>query len=66
MIPFQKASGIYSSDVINVDFMDTWREMEAAVDSGVVRDIGISNFNQQQIERLMSTARRPPAMLQVV
>lgn len=39
--------------------------MEAAVKSGLVRNIGLSNFNKMQIEKIVSQAEIPPANLQV-
>jgi len=47
-----------------VDFVDTWKEMEKAVDDGLTRSIGISNFNKNQMERLLSNCRIPPAVNQ--
>ncbi|KAK8721674.1 hypothetical protein OTU49_012693 [Cherax quadricarinatus] len=42
-----------------------WRAMEAQVDAGKAKAIGISNFNSQQIERIVKVARIQPAVLQV-
>ncbi|XP_062995518.1 aldo-keto reductase family 1 member B7-like [Elgaria multicarinata webbii] len=39
--------------------------MEKLVDDGLVRGIGMANFNQSQVERLLSVARVKPDVLQV-
>lgn len=49
----------------NVDFVDTWRAMEECVDKGLVRSIGVSNFNSQQLKRLMEHCRIKPVTNQI-
>ena len=39
--------------------------MEAQVDAGRAKAIGLSNFNQQQIQRILDNCRIRPANLQV-
>jgi len=39
--------------------------MENAVDAGLVRSIGISNFNQTQIQRIIDNSRIKPAVHQI-
>ncbi|GIL89597.1 hypothetical protein Vretimale_1843 [Volvox reticuliferus] len=44
---------------------DTWAAMEALVNKGLVRSIGVSNFSIRKLEHLMATARIKPAVVQV-
>jgi D-xylose reductase len=44
---------------------ETWRAMEDLVKSGLVRNIGVSNFGTSLLRDLLSYARIPPAVLQV-
>jgi len=42
-----------------------WGAMEALVDAGLVKAIGLSNFNQAQVDLVMRVARIKPAVLQI-
>ncbi|KAJ3215311.1 hypothetical protein HDU67_000588 [Dinochytrium kinnereticum] len=48
-----------------VPIIDTWRAMEALVDAGKVKAIGVSNFNITKLKALLSEARIKPAVNQV-
>lgn len=48
-----------------VDYVDTWRELEKAVDEGLIKSIGVSNFSRSQVERVLSMARIKPVTNQV-
>ncbi|XP_052755298.1 aldo-keto reductase family 1 member B1-like [Galleria mellonella] len=49
----------------NVDFVDTWKEMEGLVRDGLVRSIGVSNFNRRQLERVLQAATIKPVTNQI-
>nr|CAD7413636.1 unnamed protein product [Timema poppensis] len=50
---------------MNTDHVSVWKAMEAQVDAGRAKAIGLSNFNSRQIKRIWSAARIKPANLQV-
>lgn len=47
------------------DFIATWAEMEKQIDSKRIKYIGLSNFNMNQIGRVLKSCRIRPANLQV-
>ncbi|KAJ1726693.1 hypothetical protein LPJ72_006249 [Coemansia sp. Benny D160-2] len=56
----------YGAEAIeNVPIMDTWKAMEALVDKGKVRTIGVSNFNQTILEKMLPQCRILPATNQM-
>jgi len=48
-----------------MDYVTLWRDLESMVDRKKARSIGLSNFNEFQINRLVQNSRIKPAMLQV-
>ncbi|XP_059058961.1 aldo-keto reductase AKR2E4-like [Achroia grisella] len=47
------------------DNLQTWQGMIEARDQGLAKSIGVSNFNEQQLDRLISLSHVTPAVLQV-
>lgn len=56
-----KGKLIYSS----IDYVETWKAMEACVRSGLTRSIGVSNFNSYQLQRILDTCTIKPVTNQV-
>lgn len=50
----------------DVLFEDTWKAMEECVKLGYAKSIGLSNFNSQQIERILKIATIKPVVNQVI
>lgn len=48
-----------------VTIEETWEAMEKLVDLGLVRSIGLSNFNSKQVLQVLACGRIRPAVLQV-
>ncbi|XP_057204631.1 aldose reductase-related protein 2 isoform X1 [Triplophysa rosa] len=49
----------------DIDYVDVWKGMEALKATGKVKSLGVSNFTIEQLERLLSVAKIPPAVNQV-
>ena len=48
-----------------VPLHETWKAMEALVEKGLVKQIGVCNYNSALIHDLMTYAQVKPAMLQI-
>ncbi|CAH2052456.1 unnamed protein product, partial [Iphiclides podalirius] len=49
----------------NVDYLETWQGMEEAKALGLTRSIGVSNFNIEQLQRLLANSRTRPVVNEV-
>ena len=52
-------------EIAPVPLADTWRAMETLVPAGLVRNIGVCNYNSALLHDLMAYASIKPAMLQI-
>ena len=48
----------------SVDYVETWKGMEAVQRAGLSKSIGVSNFNSQQLTRILENCTIKPAMNQ--
>ncbi|KAI8441610.1 hypothetical protein MSG28_015178 [Choristoneura fumiferana] len=48
-----------------IDYLETWRGFESVLSKGLVRSIGVSNFNVEQLKRLVANCKVKPAVNQV-
>ncbi|XP_063543638.1 aldo-keto reductase family 1 member B1-like isoform X2 [Cydia strobilella] len=62
LFPADAAGKIQFSEV---DYVDTWKAMEPLVAEGLVRSLGLSNFNSKQITRVLEVAKVKPVVNQV-
>lgn len=49
----------------STDHVAIWKSMEAVLEKGLTRSIGVSNFNKKQIQRILDNCKVPPANLQI-
>ncbi|CAL7938554.1 unnamed protein product [Xylocopa violacea] len=49
----------------NADYVDTWKAMEALQSKGLAKNIGVSNFNSEQIERVLKNCTIKPVTNQI-
>jgi len=50
---------------VSPTYIDTWQAMEALLDTGKVKAIGVSNFSEKTLEDLLAHAKVIPAVNQV-
>lgn len=49
----------------NIDYLDTWKGMEEAKALGLAKSIGVSNFNEEQVDRVIENSQVKPAVNQI-
>jgi len=49
----------------DVDYVDTYKAMEELAQKGLTKSIGVSNFNNEQVERILGMAKIKPVTNQV-
>lgn len=54
-----------NGSIQDVDYLDTWKGLMEAKNLGLTRSIGVSNFNIEQLKRLIDSSGVKPAVLQI-
>ncbi|OWR52018.1 aldo-keto reductase [Danaus plexippus plexippus] len=54
-----------NGSIQDVDYLDTWKGLMEAKNLGLTRSIGVSNFNIEQLKRLIDSSGVTPAVLQI-
>lgn len=49
----------------DVDYLETWQGMEECLKQNLTKNIGVSNFNEEQLERLLSNCEIKPVVNQI-
>ncbi|KAG6465294.1 hypothetical protein O3G_MSEX015059 [Manduca sexta] len=49
----------------SIDYIETWKGMEEAVKLGLTKSIGVSNFNQEQLDRVLKESMVKPVVNQI-
>ena len=62
---FDPSSPEKGMKIAHVPLSETWKAMEHQADAGLVKQIGVCNYNSGLVHDLMSYARIKPAMLQI-
>lgn len=52
-------------DVLPMDLESVWEVMEECQKLGLTKSIGVGNFSCKKLEKLLATAKIPPAVNQV-
>lgn len=48
------------------DYLEAWYGMESVVAKGLVKSVGLSNFNSAQVDRVIEKAKIKPVINQVI
>ncbi|XP_072930002.1 1,5-anhydro-D-fructose reductase-like [Epargyreus clarus] len=64
LTPLVKENGDYDIDM-ETDHISTWKAMEECQREGLIRNLGLSNFNETQILKIINSATIKPQVLQV-
>ncbi|XP_063700521.1 aldo-keto reductase family 1 member C15-like [Culicoides brevitarsis] len=51
--------------MLDLDYLETYKKMQECVDKGLVKSLGVSNFNSEQLKRVYDNARIKPVCNQV-
>ncbi len=71
---FEQSLGLLGTECVDLylvhypvpdKFLDTWKAMESLLEQKVVRAIGVSNFHEHHLEKLLAACSTPPDVNQI-
>ncbi len=69
---FQEGGELFPNDAdgneifSEIDYLETWNGMEGVATKGLAKSIGLSNFNSQQVKRVLDHCTIKPVCNQVL
>lgn len=58
-------SPFFDSDLVDVTLEEAWKQLEECYEQGLVKNIGVSNFDVENLEKLMKFAKYKPQVNQI-
>lgn len=55
----------FDQELVNISMLDAWRQLEDCYEKGLVKNIGVSNFDVEHLEQIMKIAKYKPQVLQI-
>jgi 2-dehydropantolactone reductase len=58
-------SQFFHEDLLNITITEAWKQLEECYEQGLVKNIGLSNFDIEHLEEIMKIAKYKPQVLQI-
>lgn len=55
----------FREDLVDVTIIEAWKQLEQCYEEGLVKNIGVSNFDVQNLEKIMDIAKYKPQVNQI-
>lgn len=58
-------SPFYEPDIVNISLEESWKQLEECYEQGLVKNIGVSNFDVEHLDQIMKFAKYKPQVNQI-